>query len=1185
MTQDRPITVEAWLQEPWRIAGGALGREYGDCKQRARQRSKPPDRRRRVQELFARAVSQQDQENAAWVLDNFRLIAGAERAVREFSGALPDYPVVIDAQGRETARVCVVARGYLATSSYTFREEDLAGFIDGYQCVAGFTMSEIWALELAIQMELIDRLTESAPGDWPSILTCLRKVAETVWKDVFEIASSVNRVLMREQSGVFPRMDAESRDRYRRVVGELARRSGMTETGIAESALELSQKAPAGDRRHHIGYYLVDSGRPVLEEVIGYRPPWRTRLQRLILRYPTVFYLTGIELLTILTVCAILSRAGSLTPAYAALLFLALPATQAAADFMNNLTAFLLPPRVLSKLDFSEGIPDDCVTMVAVPALLLNEAQVRDLALDLEIRFLANRDPNLYFALLTDPPDSDRAQDERDALVGLCARLIEALNQRYCSEGRSPFFLFHRQRIYNQQEGCWMAWERKRGKLLDLNQLLRGRFDAFPVKVGDLAPLPKVRYVITLDTDTQLPRDSAARLAGAIAHPLNRALIDPARRVVVEGYGILQPRIGISVQSAARSRLAALYSGQTGFDIYTHAVSDVYQDLFGEGIFTGKGIYDVDALSEVLDHRFPDNALLSHDLIEGAYARAALASDIELIDDYPSHFSAYSRRKHRWVRGDWQIMRWTSARVRDYSGRLIANPIALISQWKILDNLRRSLLEPALLLLLVSGWLWLPGKPAFWTAVTIAMWCVPMLSGLFFALLNVPGKWRAVPAWLGESARSLLDNALLTASSLIFLLHQALVSMDAIVRAVLRVLVTRQKMLEWETAAEAAAAAGLKATVDVYLEWTPAISMALAMLIWLVRPQALASAAPLLALWAFSYVFSAWLNRRPRAGHSKLSVADVHLLRESADRIWRFFPDWSTASTNWLIPDSVREDGGAELRVSPTNLGMLLDARIAAVHLGIVPLAEFVFETQQTLERIEQMPKHRGHPLNWVALQTLKPLAPLFVSTVDSGNLAASLWTLRQAALAFAAELPVKRGLTKELAAALRQIADISDRLVRDMDFRFLYHPRKKSLSVGYDVGSGKLEAASYNLLASEARMAGFVAIAKGDIPQEAWFQLGRAHTLACGEPVLLSWSGTMFEYLMPSLWMRNYRDTIVDRSCARPYAHSANMDGAGVCPGGFPNPPVFRLRAGRTAIGPLACRNSPCGAGSRGTW
>jgi hypothetical protein len=1131
MIQDKRITVETWCQEPWRIAGGALGHEYGDWRRRSRKRAKPPNRRRRVQELFARAALERDRENAAWVLDNFRLIAGAEKSVREFAASLADYPVVIDAQGRETPRVCVVARGYLATSAYTFNEEHLPEFIDGYQCAADFRMDEIWALQLALQMELIDRLTEAEPDDWPVIVTCLRKVGDTVWKDVFDAASAVNRVLMRDPAGVFPRMDSESRDGYRKALAAMADRSGMTETEVAESTVELAQQAAAGDRRTHVGYYLVDRGRPLLEEAIAYRAPWRARLQRFLLRYPTVFYLTGIELLTIFIACAILSQSGSLTPAYAALLFLVLPATQAAADFMNNLSAFLVPPRVLPKLDFSEGIPDDCVTMVAVPALLLNEAQVRDLALDMEIRFLANRDHNLYFALLTDPPDSDRPQDEHDALVGLCVRLIEGLNARYRSEGRSPFFLFHRHRIYNHQEGCWMAWERKRGKLLDLNQLLRGRGDAFPVKVGDLAPLGKVRYVITLDTDTQLPRDSAAKLIGAIAHPLNRAVIDPARRIVVEGYGILQPRIGISVQSAARSRLAALYSGQTGFDIYTRAISDVYQDLFGEGIFTGKGIYDVDALSEVLDQRFPDNALLSHDLIEGAYARAALVSDIELIDDYPSHFSAYSRRKHRWVRGDWQIMRWIRARVPDHYGRLIANPISLISQWKILDNLRRSLLEPALLLLLVSGWLWLPGKPAFWTGVTIAMWCVPMLSGLFFALLRVPRRWRAAPAWIGESARSFLDHALITVCGLIFLLHQALVSMDAVVRAVLRVLITRKKMLEWETAAAAEAASRPKATVDIYLEWTPAISAGLAWLVWFLRPQALPSAVPLLALWAFSRWFSIWLNRRPRAGHSRLSVADVQLLRESADRIWRFFHDWSTASTNWLVPDSVREDGAAELRVSPTNLGMLLNARIAAVHLGVIPLAEFVFETRQTLERIEQMPKHRGHLLNWIGIQKLQPLAPLFVSTVDSGNLAASLWTLKQAALAFAAELPVKRGLTKELAAALREIADVSDRLVRDMDFRFLYQSRKKSLSVGYDVSAGTLDPASYNLLASEARAAGFVAIAKGDIPQEAWFRLGRAHTLVCGEPVLLSWSGTMFEYLMPSLWMRNYRDTIVDRS------------------------------------------------------
>jgi cyclic beta-1,2-glucan synthetase len=502
-----------------------------------------------------------------------------------------------------------------------------------------------------------------------------------------------------------------------------------------------------------------------------------------------------------------------------------------------------------------------------------------------------------------------------------------------------------------------------------------------------------------------------------------------------------------------------------------------------------------------------------------------------LIDDYPSHFSAYSRRKHRWVRGDWQIMRWTRSRVPDYYRRLIPNPITLISQWKILDNLRRSLLEPALILLLLSGWLWLPGRPEYWTAATIAMWCVPVFSGLLFALLRVPHRVRALPAWAGESARSFRDGALISICSLIFLLHQALISMDAIVRAVLRVLVTRKKMLEWETAAEAESASRQKSTVDIYLEWTPWISLGLFAAVWLVRPEALPYAAPLVGLWMSSRAFSSWLNRRPRAGHSRLRMDDVQLMRESSDRIWRFFHDWSSPSTNWLIPDSVKDDGAAELRLSPTNLAMLLNARIAAIHLGCLPLAEFVLQTRQTLDQVVRLPKHRGHLFNWIDIRTFEPLPPLFVSTVDSGNLVAALWTLKQAALALACESAVKRGVTRELAAELREIADLCHRLAREMDFRFLYQPRKKTLSVGYDVSTGKLEAASYNLLASEARMASFVAIAKGDIPQESWFRLGRTHTLFDGEPVLLSWSGTMFEYLMPALWMRHYPDTIVDRS------------------------------------------------------
>jgi cyclic beta-1,2-glucan synthetase len=830
-------------------------------------------------------------------------------------------------------------------------------------------------------------------------------------------------------------------------------------------------------------------------------------------------------------VIGLLSGLDTFTPIVAGFLLLILPATQAAVEFMNNLTTSFLRPRALPKLDFSKGIPDDCLTMVAVPSLILNEPQVRDLVLDLEIRFLANRDPNLLFALLTDWPDADQPRDERDALVDVCRTMIEGLNKKYGARGRKPFYLFHRYRMFNPSEGRWMGWERKRGKLHDLNQLLRGGFDSFPIKIGDLSILPDVRYVITLDSDTQLPRDSAAKLVGAIAHPLNRAVIDPATRMVVEGYGILQPRIGVSISSASRSRLASLYSGQTGFDIYTRAVSDVYQDLYGEGIFTGKGIYDVDAMRDSLDHRFPENALLSHDLIEGAYARAALVSDIELIDDYPSHFSAYSRRKHRWVRGDWQIMRWMFSTVPDLHGRMIPNPISLVSQWKIFDNLRRSLLEPNTLLLFLAGWIYLPGDPAYWTLWTVAMLLMPSCSNLLFAVLFAPWKSGALTAWAWETAGVFVKGVIVAVLSIVFLLHQALLSIDAIVRSVLRVFVTKRKLLEWETAAQAEVAARKKATVDVYLDWTPAISITFALAVWLIRPNALIVAAPVLAGWFLSRWISAWLNRSPRARSHELNAAGTELLRDSAERMYRFFRDWSLPATHWLIPDNVREDGSVALRISPTNVGLLLNARIAGVHFGFLSLAEFVSQTKETLATVEQLVKYRGHLMNWYDVETLAPLEPRFVSTVDSGNLVACLWTLKQAALTFAAESKTKRGLTAELAEDLAGIARNCQSLVEATDFQFLYQSRKKVLSVGFDVSRQELSKSAYDLLASESRIASFVAIAKNDVPQEAWFHLGRGQVLTRGERVLLSWTGTMFEYLMPELWMRHYPDTITDQS------------------------------------------------------
>jgi cyclic beta-1,2-glucan synthetase len=1037
-------------------------------------------------------------------------------------------------------------------------------------------MGELWALKPALQLLLIERISASvtAPAvSLATLVTSLRNVGESEWKELFESVSVVDTILRRDPTADFARMDFASRDQYRNLIAGFAKDSEHSEPEVAETAIRLAAEAK-DPRQTHVGYWLLDNGVPALRDAIGYGVRPKQRLRDLILTWSQSYYLIGVELLTLFLVFVILEGRGPTTPTLLPLFLLILPATQAAVDFMNNLTTYLLRPRVLPKLDFSEGIPSDCATLIAVPTLLLSEKQVRQLVVDLEIRYLANRDTNLYFALVTDGPDSDSPEIDRD-LVDVCVALIEDLNSRYGSSGRTPFYLFHRHRVYNPSEGRWMGWERKRGKLLDLNQLMRGGFDSFPVKVGDISVLPRIKYILTLDSDTQLPRDAAHKLVGAIAHPLHRAVIDPVTKMVVAGYGILQPRIGISIQSASSSRLASIYSGQTGFDIYTRAVSDVYQDLFAEGIFTGKGIYDIDALRVAIEHRFPENALLSHDLIEGAYARVGLATDIELIDDYPSHFSAYSRRKHRWVRGDWQIMRWLLPRVPNFEREIIPNPISLISRWKILDNLRRSLFEPATLALLLGGWFGLKGEPLYWTCASFAMLLMPVYANLFFSLLRAPLRSPVLLPWAKDTAAAFLKGHEVAFLQVVFLLHQAMLSLDAILRSMLRVFVIKKRLLQWETAAEAENAKRRPATVDVYLAWSPLLVAEIAGLLWLVRPEALRVAGPVLALWFIARFLSAWLNRAPRAPRGRLRKQDVRFLRGAAVRTWRYFHEWSSSESNWLIPDNVREDGPAAQRLSPTNLGLLLNARIAAVHFGYLTLPEFVESTRRTLESLRRLPKYRGHFLNWYSTETLLSLEPRFVSTVDSGNLLACLWTLKQAALSFAAVPPridileagiadieaqsaleiengqpdfwtgelterkrrmrlwAETGFTEDLAAELQLIAAECHSLAAAMDFRFLFGRRKKVMSVGCDVDTGLVEPSSYDLLASESRIASFVAIAKGDVPQEAWFHLGRRHTVFAGQRVLVSWTGTMFEYLMPALWMKHYRRTIMHDSLA----------------------------------------------------
>ncbi|MCU1272663.1 MAG: glycosyltransferase 36, partial [Bryobacterales bacterium] len=788
-------------------------------------------------------------DDREWVLDNIRLLRTALREVVESRRSFSEQPHVESWDGRVLPRPCVLAGTFLRAVDFHFDAEALASDLAGWQQHHRIGMGELWALKPALQLSILDEIAATiaplleetalslhvvstrASVPLGRLITTLRLIGETDWKVLFEQISTVDQILRRDPAQAYARMDYESRDLYRSVIAELASHSGRDETEIVELVLSLAESASKHEtsdprvleRETHVGYYLLDDGLPHLRRQIGYHAPLVQRFRELLLRFPNSFYLVGIEIFTFIIVTLVLGGLPHLAPIVAGFFFLFIPASQTAVELMNAIVTSWLPARRLPKLDFSEGIPDQYKTMVAVPSLLLNEEQVNDLVHRLEVRYLANRHPNLFFALVTDGPDSNQRFDEKEALTECCSHLIRDLNHKYAGSDNGPFFLFHRHRTFNPRENVWMGWERKRGKLLELNNLLRGAGDSFPVKIGDLSVLPHICFVITLDSDTQLPRDVAHRLIGTLAHPLNRAIVDPVTNTVTNGYGILQPRIGISVHSAIRSRLASIYSGQTGFDIYTRAVSDVYQDLYREGIFTGKGIYEVDVFRQVLEHRFPCNALLSHDLIEGAYARAALASDIELIDDYPSHFSAYSRRKHRWVRGDWQIMQWLSPRVPDFDGRMVPNPTTVVSRWRIFDNLRRSLVEPGLFFLLLAGWLFLPGPPWYWTLAAISLLLLPTYGQAIMSLLRISNLRR--PGMARRSTGSAFANGHLSVLlTFVFLMHQTLVMMDAIVRTLIRHRITRRRLLEWETAAEAENLVK-RQTVDIYLAWTPWIAL------------------------------------------------------------------------------------------------------------------------------------------------------------------------------------------------------------------------------------------------------------------------------------------------------------------------------------------------------------------------
>jgi cyclic beta-1,2-glucan synthetase len=1095
-------------------------------------------------------------------------------------------------------------------------------------------------LEEAIRTEGRKEATEQAYIS--SLIGSLRLSSTFDWTDFFERVSLVEQILRRDPTGVYSRMDFPSRDRYRQAVEELAEPTGEAQLRLAIDAVERARRVAertGGERAAHVGYHLIGGGRLVFEHDIGWRPRWVRAVRRAFFRFATAGYLGTIALGTVALVGVAVAVAqgygwgGGLLVWVA--LFSAVPASELTIQLLQRVITNLIPPRRLPRLELVT-VPDDARTMVIVPTMLDSVARVNELIAHLEVQALGNIDPRIHFALLSDFRDAATETLPQDAeILASASAGIENLNAKHAEGRKDRFFLFHRTRQWNATEGTWMGWERKRGKIEEFNRLLRGSTDtSFALHVGDCAILPKVRYCITLDSDTRLPRDAARQLIGVISHPLNRPTIDPEVGRVTEGYGILQPRISVTYASAAGSLFARLYAGHTGVDPYTTAVSDTYQDVFNEGIFTGKGLYDVDAFVASLDDCVPENALLSHDLFEGLHARVALVSDVEFVDEYPSTVLAHARRQHRWTRGDWQILAWLFPFVPSRHG-FKRNPLSFIGRWKILDNLRRSLVAPALLLMLLAGWTVLPGPRWYWMGavlVVIASQLLPLLGRLVVG----PRRSQSFPVFwrnLRDDAATAIAQVLL---GLTFLAYNAWRATHAIAVTLGR-LVTRRRLLEWETShAVNAHAGGLHGgrrfgVVASQMMASPVVAGASAMLVALVEPEALLVAAPVLLLWLLAPAAAYWLSVPVGPRQRPLGAWERALLRRTARASWRYFETFVTAESAWLPPDNYQEsdgEGRVAARTSPTNIGMSLLSTLAAHDLGYITTDALVERLDRTLTTLEGLERHEGHFLNWYDTGTLAPLRPRYVSTVDSGNLAGALIALSQgllgatdapqtearrlegvidtagvlaamarvrdegdvdrapiirvARLASQCEASAReavrtgdlapllllgrqlqdgtaetadddlrhwsRTLHEAIARAparsgrpgianmLRDLAGRAARMADQMRFGFLYDRRRRLFMIGFRLpdehGPGGPDGSYYDMLASEARLASFVAIAKGEVPQHHWFHLGRLVTNIGGRATLMSWGGTMFEYLMPLLLMRSFAGTLLDQSC-----------------------------------------------------
>ena len=1158
----------------------------------------------------------------------------------------------------------------------------------------GLTSTEL--INAEIQKQAADQVSMS------NSIGSLRMLGAMDWRDFVESNSIVDQKLREDNDGVYGNMDFSTRDRYRHVVESIAKKSKVTEYEVAEIAIQLMlQNSKINDKSKwsasHVGFYLIGEGVVLTKELAKVNETRVEKLLHVIRRFNFQLYLVFILLITVLISVGILRRVHADTYNHWLFLIIAflsfLCSSQLAVSIINFFSTLLVQPHLLPRMDFSQEIPPDFRTLVVVPVMLTSAEEIEILVEALEVRFLANRNDNIHFCLLTDFTDaSQETVPEDQELVTFAQQRIEELNVKYRRNKNDLFFLFHRPRQWNPQENVWMGYERKRGKLSELNSLLRGQSkERFSVVIGDQSIFSAIKYIITLDADTQLPLGSAWKLIGTMAHPLNRAWYDEKKKRVTKGYGILQPRVTVSLPDLNSSMYARMHGNEPGIDPYTLASSDVYQDLFAEGSFIGKGIYEIDTFTKVLEGRFTENGILSHDLLEGCYLRSGLVSDVQLFEKYPTSYRADIVRFSRWIRGDWQIFSWFLPVVPGPGRSWTKNPISGLSRWKIFDNIRRSLIPAALTVLILLGWTLLP----------YALFCTLLVSGIIVAPIIITSFWNVarkprdviLPHHIRNSVRNIEDIFIKTFFTLICFPYEAFCNLVAISRAMWRMLITRKKLLEWNPSPNKEIVVRISLKASYRTMWIePFLASTIIVFLSFYFPSKLFIAGPILLLWLIAPTMAWWVSKPLAKQASILSKEQNVFLQKLARKSWSFFERFVTAEDNWLPPDNFQEQPIVQIahRTSPTNIGLSLLSNLTAFHFGYLTSGQLIEKTRNTIGTMMRLERYKGHFFNWYDTQSLDPLLPKYISTVDSGNLVGHLLVLRQGILAIPHQKLLHVKLCEGLRDTLRvlmdsldemestlllkfsidleaacdvdlrnyneltlyiealseeftsifeklsnepesetsrwkqllnkQLVQVSEELLiyspwhllltvptkfinfvsendnstlfellnnarklqneanvnnnadkseeetkwfelfqlslsksieiveeriasieylanqcnefADIEWDFLYDKSSNLFTIGYNVNEHRIDASFYDLLASEARLTTFLGIAQGKLPEKSWFALGRLLTNVDGKPILLSWSGSMFEYLMPLLVMPTFENTLLDQTC-----------------------------------------------------